>query len=99
MVAKNARDVLMKENELLKDLAKRASASAVVGDSWAQFFTGWREINEKLVATSDPAFDQALKEEIGCLEGMRNSITGHNVGAKYWKRFVAADIENTKELL
>ena len=99
MVSKSARDVLIKENELLNDLAKRASTSAMVGDSWAQFFTGWREINEKLIAMSDPAFDQALKDEIGCLEGMRNSITGHNAGAKYWKRFLAVDIENTKELL
>jgi hypothetical protein len=99
MVAKNARDVLKKENELLNDLAKRASASAEVGDSWAQFFARWRETNEKLIGMADAAFDQALKDEIKCLEGMRNSITGDSAAAKYWKSTVGVDIENTKELL
>ena len=99
MVAKNARDVLKKENELLNDLAKRASASAEVGDSWAQFFTRWRETNEKLIGMPDAAFDQAVKDEIKCLEGMRNSITGDSAGAKYWKGVVGVDIENAKQLL
>ncbi len=99
MVAKNARDVLKKENELLNDLAKRASATAEVGDSWARFFTRWRETNEKLIGMADAAFDGALKDEIKCLEGMRNSITGDSAAATYWKSTVDVDIENTKELL
>ena len=99
MVAKNARDVLQRENKLLDDLAKRASATPEVGNSWAQFFTRWRDTNEKLIGMADTAFDQALKDEIKCLEGMRNSITGDSAAATYWKSTVGVDIENTKELL
>ena len=48
---------------------------------------------------TDAAFDQALKEEINLLEGMRNSISGDSAGAKYWKDLLGVDIQNTKQLL
>ena len=99
MVAPNAREMLKKENDLLNELAKKASASADVGDGWAQFFNGWRAVNEKVIGMTDAAFDQALKEEITRLEGMRNSISGDSAGAKYWKDSLGVDIEDTKQLL
>lgn len=99
MVASNAREMLKKENDLLNELAKKASASADVGAGWAKFFNGWRAVNEKVIGMTDAAFDQALKEEVNRLEGMRNSISGDSVGAKYWKDSLGVDIEDTKQLL
>jgi hypothetical protein len=99
MVAPNAREVLKKENDLLNALAKTASATADVGEGWAQLFNGWREVNTKLIGMSDAAFDQALKEEISRLEGMRNSISGDSEGAKYWKDSLGVDIEDARQML
>jgi len=99
MVAPNAREMLKKENDLLNELAKKASASADVGASWAQLFSGWRALNEKVIGMTDAAFEQAVREEIKLLEGMRNSISGDSAGAKYWKDALGVDIQNTKQLL
>ena len=99
MVASNARESLKKENDLLTELAKKASASGDVGYGWEQFFNGWRAVNEKVIGMTDAAFDQALKEEVNRLEGMRKSISGDSAGAKYWKNSLGVDIEDTKRLL
>ena len=99
MVASNARESLKKENDLLTELAKKASASGDVGYGWEQFFNGWRAVNEKVIGMTDAAFDQALKEEVNRLEGMRKSISGDSAGAKYWKDSLGVDIEDTKRLL
>jgi hypothetical protein len=99
MVAANAKDVLKKENELLSDLQQRASASASVGEGWAQFFKGWRAANDRLIAMADSAFEQEVNAEIKRLESMRNAITGDSPGATFWKESLGFDIDNSKELL
>jgi hypothetical protein len=98
MVAQNARKALEDENKLLDELAQKA-ASTPAGATWADFFRGFRETNEKLMSMADAAFDQELNEEIKRLEGMRNSITGDSAGAKFHRDDLAADIKNAKELL
>lgn len=98
MVAANAREVLKKENELLSELAQKASASSV-GSGWADFFRGWRENNEKLIAMDESAFAKELNEEVKRLESMRSAITGDSASAKYWRDSLSTDIANSKELL
>lgn len=98
MVAANAREVLKKENELLSELAQKASASSA-GSGWVDFFRGWRENNEKLIAMDESAFAKELNEEVKRLESMRSAITGDSAGAKYWRDSLSTDIANSKELL
>ena len=97
MVAATAREMLKKENELLGELAQRASASSV-GSGWADFFRGWQASNEKLIASDDTAFAKELNAEIKRLETMRDAISGDS-GAKFWKDALNADIANSRELL
>jgi hypothetical protein len=107
MVAKNAREVLKKENELLDDLAQRASvfAQKAVGveadviNAWTREFRGRRESNDELIGKDDSAFDQELKEEIKLLESLRNSITGGSDVAQYWRGDLGEDIALSKKLL
>jgi hypothetical protein len=94
MVAANAREVLKEENKLLSELGQRAA-----GSGWADFFRGWRENNEKLIAMDDSAMAKELNEEVKRLESMRSAITGDSAGAKYWRDSLSADIANSKELL
>ena len=77
MVARNAREILKKENEMLDDLVERATEFAkqtvdkeFVDDlnSWVDDLVGYREINQNLInMTDDKAFDDALGEEITIL--------------------------------
>ena len=63
MVAKNARDVLQKENELLDELVKSASAfaknaqdvDADIANAWVQlFYAGIARSNEELIDSGYP---------------------------------------------
>jgi len=107
MVASNARAVLKKENELLDDLAQRASVFAqnAVGveadviNAWVREFRGRRESNDELIGKDDSAFDQELKEEIKLLESLRNTITGGSDVAQYWREDLGDDIALSKKLL
>ena len=84
MVAANARTMLQKENELLDGLIQTAatfiqSLSGVQADvlnDWGDYFKGWRDTNNKLIAMTDAELDQHLDEEINQLTKFRNSITG-----------------------
>ena len=78
MVARNAREILKKENKMLDDLVQRATEFAkqtvdkeFVDDlnSWVDDLVGYREINQNLInMTDDKAFDDALGEEITILK-------------------------------
>ena len=110
MVASNALEVLKNENELLNDLTQRAEESTQKQKAfaenlkfWALELSGYRTINGKLIellnSKNNKSFDDALKEEIALLEGLRNSIKGDTEAAKYWKEKLRGDIEPMKKLL
>jgi hypothetical protein len=108
MVAKNARDVLSKENELLDALIKKASdfATAVGGidaeiaNSWADYFKRHRDVNEQLIKEKDPqVFDKKLKEEIGQLKSMRDAHAGSDLHGKASKAAHGDDIRIAEKLL
>lgn len=107
MVAPNAREALKKENELLDELAQRASAfanratgvEAAIFNSWVREFRGRRESNDELIAKDDAALDRELKEEVEILESLRKSIAGQSHVAQYWRDDLGEDIELSKRLL
>ena len=109
MVARNAREILKKENEMLDDLIQRATEFAkqtvdkeFVDDlnSWVDDLVGYREINQNLInMTDDKAFDDALGEEITILEAMRGSITSQSKAAEYWRKKLLGDIDTSRVLI
>ena len=107
MVAKNARDVLQKENELLDELVKSASAfaknardvDADIANAWVNYFRRHRAVNEELINSDNPDFDQELTEEVGLLESMRDSIASGGLIEKTWKDGHGDDIAIAKKLL
>lgn len=110
MVASNALEVLKNENELLNELTQRAEAAAQKQAAfannlnfWKLELSGYRTINDKLIellnSKNNKAFDDALKEEIALLEGLRNSIKGSGETAQYWRDKLSGDIEPMKKLL
>jgi hypothetical protein len=108
MVARNARAILKKENEMLDNLIERAKefTNKTVGEefvddlnSWVDDLVGYREINQQLIDMDDKAFDAALRAEITLLEGMRNFITSQSEAAEYWRNKLAGDIDTSKALL
>ena len=109
MVARIAREILKKENEMLDDLIQRATefAKKTVGkefvddlNSWVDDLVGYREINQNLIdLTDDKALDDALGEEITVLETMRDSITSHSKAAEYWRNKLLGDIDTSRVLI
>jgi hypothetical protein len=108
MVASNARAILNKESEMLKDLvqiaadfAKKAApgTEAEVFNAWVQELQGHRQANSDLVGLKDAEFDQELSEEIKILEAMRGAITGNRDIDAYWKGNIGDDIAISKKLL
>lgn len=107
MAASNAKEVLLKENELLEKLAQTASTfaqnlagvQADVLNDWAAYFRGWQTINEGLIGKTGSDFDDELKAEVKRLEGMRDSIAGQSASAEYWKQVLTEDIEDANRLL
>jgi|SRR6476619_5114399 len=106
MVAANARAVLQKENELLDGLIQTAatfmqSLSGVQADvlnDWGDYFKGWRETNDKLIAMTDAELDQHLDDEIQQLNKFRNSITGTSLSDEVHKKFLNDDISDATRL-
>jgi hypothetical protein len=108
MVARNAREILKKENEMLDDLIQRAKEFAkktegkeFVDDlnSWVDDLVGYREINQNLINMDDKAFADALGEEITILEAMRRSITSQSPAAEYWRNKLLGDIDTSRVLI
>ena len=107
MVAKNAREVLKKENELLNELAQKASAfaknsagaEADLLNAWERYFRRHREINDELIRKSDSAFDQELNEEIKRLGRMRDANAGGSPVENNSRASRSEDIEIAKKLL
>jgi hypothetical protein len=106
MVAANARAVLQKENELLDGLIQTSATfmqglsgvQADVLNDWGDYFKGWRETNNKLIAMTDPELDQHLDEEIAQLNKFRGSITGNSLSDQVHKRFLDDDIGDATRL-
>jgi hypothetical protein len=109
MVAKNARAVLGKENELLDDMvrsasefAKKATDDQLSADnlkSWEVDLRGYRDYNEQLIQMSDAEFDKSMREEIDLLESVRDSIKANGDTARYWRNKFDDDIKLMKRLL
>jgi hypothetical protein len=107
MVAKNAREVLKKENELLNELAQKTStmaknssgAEADVLNAWERYFRRHREINDDLIKKTDSAFDQELNDEIARLERMRDANSGTSAVQKNSRASRGEDIEIARKLL
>jgi hypothetical protein len=109
MVAKNARAVLGKENELLDDMmrsasefAKKATDDQLSADnlkSWELDLRGYRDYNEQLIQMSDAEFDKSMREEIELLGSVRDSIKGDGDTARYWRNKFDGDIKLMKRLL
>lgn len=107
MVASNAREVLKEENELLDELADKASQfgrgrAGLNGENvnaWVEELRGYRAFNDKLLAKDDVAFAKALKDEIALLEGLRDSIKGDSEAAEYWREKFDFDIQPMKMML
>ncbi len=107
MVATNAREVLKKENELLDELVRTASAfaqkaggaEAHIFKAWVQELRGHREANDDLIGMDDAGFDRELNKEIKVLEGLRNAITGKSDIDEYWRSNIGEDIDISKKLL
>ena len=106
MVAKSAPDVLKKENELLDELIKSASAfakkaegvEADIANAWVRYFRRHRDVNESLI-NSKGNFAKELNDEVSVLERMRDSIQGGGLVQKTWKDGHADDIAIAKKLV
>ena len=107
MGALNAREVLKKENELLKKLAESVSTftqglteeqGAAVLNDWVVYFEGWRKINDGLIASKD--LNGELNEEVERLKKFRNSLTGDSAAAEFYRAKVfGTDIAAAEKLL
>lgn len=107
MPAKYAREVLTKENEFLDALIATATTYSQNSQGLAvELFNGWvkgltrhRDVNTELIDASDSAFDEEVKEEIGLLQGVVQTIKGGGNVTHSWVDHLADDIGFLKKLL
>jgi hypothetical protein len=108
MVAKNAREVLSKENELLEELIAKAETyvqandglMAEVCNGWVAGLTRHRDINAKLICDTDSDFDDEVTEEIDLLEHLVATIEKKGGGVTgSWLDHLNDDLTFLKELL
>jgi hypothetical protein len=105
MIEADAKELLDTESELIGKLIDTArsfmqnlsGAQADVLNDWPEFFTRWRETNQK--TRNSAKFNEDLEDERAFLEVMLNSIPGNTPAADFWRKTLNSDIDVLDRLL
>jgi hypothetical protein len=106
MVTSNALEALKKENELLDELAKTASAFTknaggieAIANNWVQYFRECRKCNE-LISKDKSVLERELKEGLKVLKSQRKSVEGLDSNiAQFYRNVLDKEIKVEEKLL